>query len=549
MTDLPPQLSPKALAQQAELVALYRAAQVRLQKQLTGAALTDFQRFRIGEQLRQVDAVVAALDASVAEMAAPMAAAFYRHGTDLAGHALKAQRVAVGALDLGNQIHTAGLQAVADQMALDLHTANQAIARTSKDILRKTQQSVLTERAVNKIVAEGLVEGQTERQTTARLTDALKAKLGDAKLVTAGTRSFTPENYAEIVVRTRTREAVTAGAINRGLEYGVTLYQISVHSTSCEQCLPYQGKVYSIVPDERFPLLVERPPYHPRCRHVCLPYVEVPTAKGRAEAEALSELSQQAGPISDSQAGFQDAMRVASKIGGNRITAKQAATLKATTRTPAGRRKAVPPEKRTPRDARAEYDALAKDAAMLDLDGYQAEIVPLRQSIEGPAHFAVMDYAGAMHRQINDVLRNDNLATYRRRLGADAAKDIQEKIDTLRAAATFEAARPMKVYRGIGRLVGEEIFGAAGSHAAGVVIRDAGFMSVTTNPVTAEAFALDYGYVVEATLPKGAKFLPGSIAEQELILPPGAALEIVDIRVEKSPSYPNGITFVEALIR
>ena len=265
MTELPPRLSPKALAQRNELIGIYRAAQARLQKQLTGAALSDFQQFRIGEQLKQIDAVVAALDASLADLAPSIIPAFYRHGTDLAGHALKVQGVAVGAINRGNQIHAGGVAAVADQMALDLYNSHQSIAATSKDILRKTQQSILEERQINRLIGQGLVEGQTPRDATQRLTKALKDRLSAGQLVKAGGKHFTPETYAELVVLTRTREAVTAGAINRGLEYGVKLFQISVHSTSCPQCLPFQGKVYSIVPDDRFPLLVERPPYHPRC--------------------------------------------------------------------------------------------------------------------------------------------------------------------------------------------------------------------------------------------------------------------------------------------
>ena len=59
-------------------------------------------------------------------------------------------------------------------------------------------------------------------------------------------------------------------------------------------------------------------------------YVEIPTDDGKAETDALSELSNAPGPISPSQAGFQTAVELAKRISGEKLTKQAAEALEAT---------------------------------------------------------------------------------------------------------------------------------------------------------------------------------------------------------------------------
>lgn len=316
MTVNPPEIAKDVLKRREELIEIYKRAQNRLQKSLSSAVLSDFKRFRIQEQLVQVNAIIAALNTEVKDALPGVIDGYYKHGADLAETALEAQGVSVGALNLGNRIHTAAIQAVAEQMALDLSTANVTAKVAAQRILRQTQQVLVEERQINQIIAEGLAVGETRRETSARLRRALVEEIGDGKFVRAGGRRFTPEYYAELVTRTRTREAVTQGAVTRSMEFGITLFQVSIHDNPCDVCKQYQGKVYSVVPDSGFPMLEARPPFHPSCRHVLTPYVEVP---GREEKhEALKALSNSDGPIADSLPGYQEAIAQARKTGGLR---------------------------------------------------------------------------------------------------------------------------------------------------------------------------------------------------------------------------------------
>ncbi|MEK4754806.1 phage minor capsid protein [Priestia sp. FSL R5-0597] len=87
------------------------------------------------------------------------------------------------------------------------------------------------------------------------------------------------EKYAETVVRTKMRDANTQGAVNRYVESGVTLVQVSKHSPSCAKCGRFAGMVicldgsnkgFKSIKDEG----IELPPFHPNCRHTVKSWVK-----------------------------------------------------------------------------------------------------------------------------------------------------------------------------------------------------------------------------------------------------------------------------------
>jgi hypothetical protein len=265
LTGPNPKIPESTLKAREQLVEIYRDAQKALKAQLQDAALTDFQSFRIREQLAQINAIVEGLNADVKDALPGVIDAYYEYGADLGTAALRAQGVKVAALNMGNRIHTAAVQAVAEQMVQDLAGTNAAIEATSKRILRQTQQNLITEHQLNKTIATGITKGETRRQTSAKLTQQLREQLKDEQFVTINGRKYTPEYYAELVTRTRTREAVTKGAETRGLEYGINEFQVSIHDNPCPKCAPFQGKVYSVGGESEFPEATARPPFHPHC--------------------------------------------------------------------------------------------------------------------------------------------------------------------------------------------------------------------------------------------------------------------------------------------
>lgn len=273
-----------------ELVEIYGDAGKRILANLSSAALSDFQRARLGHLQSQVESIARALDVTAADFAERVMPDAYRVGANIAEKQLALMGLRHSP-NLGTGIHLETVQVIAETMSLDLIQANASIVTNVGRALRATKQTVLEERTINQQIVQGIIEGEPRRITSKRITDQLIAELGEGKLVTAGSRHFTPESYAELVARTRTREAVTQGSINSAAEAGMDLFQVSVHDNPCATCMPFQGRVFSRSgTNPNFPPLADMPPYHPRCRHVVIPVTEKHLRR-TGEFDALVRLS------------------------------------------------------------------------------------------------------------------------------------------------------------------------------------------------------------------------------------------------------------------
>ena len=287
---------PSVKARIKELRKNYQAAQTSLNAQLVKASLTPYQKFRLKEHKAQVDAIITALNAEIESLAGGIVPLAYQEGISLTRIALENQGMDLpDGLNMGNKLHANAIQAVSDQMAMDLLEANGTLSGHANRILKQVKAAKLDESTVNTAISQGLVEGQTLKQTSKRLQGDIQKAIGEGAKVKVHckdgkTRHYDPAYYAEMVAQTRTREASTEGNINGALEFGIKLFQVSIHEGACDYCVPRQGKVYSIeANDEGWPILDEKPPFHPWCEHVLTAFVE--EAKDTAEVEALKDVS------------------------------------------------------------------------------------------------------------------------------------------------------------------------------------------------------------------------------------------------------------------
>lgn len=158
----------------------------------------------------------------------------------------------------------------------------------------------MKERQLNESITKGVMLGRTRRDVSREIQRDFERELAPgAKVEIVGKdgkkRAYDPKKYAELVARTRTSEAVTEGAINGGVEAGLTLFRWSVHYDACPICQQYQGKIYSIDEnDPDFPRLEARPPIHPHCEHRLTAVVRG-SLERRGQLEALSKLSKDSG--------------------------------------------------------------------------------------------------------------------------------------------------------------------------------------------------------------------------------------------------------------
>lgn len=150
------------------------------------------------------------------------------------------------------------------QLGQDLIDAVEFVGRRADDVLRQ----VVVEQS-----AEGAITGRRREQTAARIEEELKERGVKAFRDAAG-REWTLSRYANMAANATMHEATTAATLNRLVENGIDLVQVSDHNSGCEICGPFEGKVYSITGQTPgYPALEQAPPFHPHCRHVVSAYV------------------------------------------------------------------------------------------------------------------------------------------------------------------------------------------------------------------------------------------------------------------------------------
>ena len=293
-------------ARSQALIDVYEAAEkkiVDILKQAEG--VSDEARWRYERLLAQIQHEINFLNQSVATWAPAAAKLAYKRGSVFASQTARSMGLPAQTIDFDSMLHKGAISALSDQMALDMLEANETMLNNSTRLIRATQQRVLSETTINRALAEGLAGGESRRQISRTLEKQFAAQIEEGKLITAGGRNFQPGPYAELVTRTRTREAASWGTINTQADYGLDLVQVSTHESEVDVCTPYAGRIFSLGgnnPD--FPMLDRRPPFHPNCKHVLMP-VSASILKMRGQYEALSALSNNR-PSSDDLADIKD---------------------------------------------------------------------------------------------------------------------------------------------------------------------------------------------------------------------------------------------------
>ncbi|MCL6611186.1 MAG: hypothetical protein K6T66_06575 [Peptococcaceae bacterium] len=213
------------------------------------------------------------------------------------------------------QIHQRAIDVVAQNMADNLRDATQFIGRRINDVFRR----VGLEQIGRKLAA-----GQTWQDMKQKVVQQLLDR-GQTAFVDRLGRKWRLDAYASMVTRTTTREAASVATLNTCQEFGLDLVRITTHYPTCEKCASLQGKVYSISGrDSRYPKLTDerRPPIHPNCRHVLVPYVRE-LDDNAEETERLSNQPLDRDPRSEAEKQTYAEMRDAVTIATNRKRARE----------------------------------------------------------------------------------------------------------------------------------------------------------------------------------------------------------------------------------
>lgn len=149
---------------------------------------------------------------------------------------------------------------------------NDAIAESMTVLYRDVRNSMsrVLREEVKARIAEGILTGETRKKIASELRDEM-TKRGVIGLIDKRGAKWSLTNYTEMLYRTKMVEAHTAGVVNRALESGVDLVQVSRHSGACPLCTPWEGRILSITGEhKKYPSLEDARSeglYHANCRH------------------------------------------------------------------------------------------------------------------------------------------------------------------------------------------------------------------------------------------------------------------------------------------
>lgn len=289
-----------------ELRKAYQRSQKRLLAILNQVDITDFNKARTQALLVQVNAEIIALNKLARNWAKEGIPEAYRRGFDLSAERLKKMNV-TRFVSFDAKIHSSAVSTLIDDVTVTMLTANQTIKNNFSRFIRTTQQRILEDKEISKNIAAGLIQGEPRRAISDTLLNEFRKQLGNEQFITINGRNYRPDAYSRLVARTRTREASTQASINTGLQYGLDLQQVDVHTLDdCDVCKQYMGRIYSVSgshPD--FPRLTEKPPFHPNCKCNLIP-VTIESLEERGILESAIKLSNSPNAEVDSFAKFQE---------------------------------------------------------------------------------------------------------------------------------------------------------------------------------------------------------------------------------------------------
>lgn len=270
------------------LVSYYRDASTRLKSMVlkpTGLKQSskEFRSARASALMVQVDEVLRGLKAKASGWVGKRMPAAYREGKIRADQQAREAGVRVAGSGLSGSFSQHDQRAVlilARDAAADLNKAADSMGDRAKSLLRKTAQVGLAESDINRILAGGVIEG-TPVETIRSLREELRAVHGDTVTIidkNGDPIEFNVGKYAEMVARTKTREATVQARHERLQELDLDLVSI-VGRVSKTFCTAFLGRVFSLSgKSKKYPaydsLESGGPPFHPHCTKSTRPFVE-----------------------------------------------------------------------------------------------------------------------------------------------------------------------------------------------------------------------------------------------------------------------------------
>lgn len=283
----------KSNAAEEELVRIYRIAKNKIIQDLTAVDVSDYKESEATKAMNNIRDVLLELNAKARRWSAIQIPKSYeqsRARTRVQLEILGARR----SPRFDRQRHDRSKSEYLELVLEDLARANATIKRTADTIIHLARTAsrtidILPETApvqqfdneeylrdvFGNWAAQGVREGYARTWLSKLIKNRLLENMEGGQFIVINGRHFTLNYYAELVARTRMREAQTEATKNMSQEYENDLVIVSHHANPCELiCKAFEDQIYSISgTDLEYPALTEEtsPPYHPNCGHSISP--------------------------------------------------------------------------------------------------------------------------------------------------------------------------------------------------------------------------------------------------------------------------------------
>ncbi len=156
------------------------------------------------------------------------------------------------------------VQTIMDDMSRSFGNTLTYMSRSTDGIISKIQTL-----GIRQALAEGAKNGLSEADISAKITKLIESN-NIYGLVDKAGRQWSPEDYANMLVRTKLVEARNNGLMNGLLSAGKDLVEVSSHG-AIDQCGPWEGRILSISgTDQLYPSVEDAYAgglFHPNCKH------------------------------------------------------------------------------------------------------------------------------------------------------------------------------------------------------------------------------------------------------------------------------------------
>lgn len=271
----------------AEIQSVYALAADRIVALLSSLDPAAYTTTESGQVMRKIREIILLLNDQIRMWAPAAIRAAYDESADVARTRLEM----IGAKKLPERKynpvrHEKKIDALTKTVMADYFKANRTIEKTARKYLAVMDMAAAgvakiqiqefdikdawpwIKALLKKAVSVDWAEASLARNTVSKqIKDYLLSKLGGKDFITIRGRNYNVKDYAELVARTRMREASTEATIAQCKQYDNDLVEIPSHENPCELCDEYVGNIYSISGEtEGYELLPDGgPPWHPNC--------------------------------------------------------------------------------------------------------------------------------------------------------------------------------------------------------------------------------------------------------------------------------------------